>query len=179
MELTIINDIKQYCHQISMIKTTEILFSEQVRMACSQNHCGCWGKTWTCPPGCGSVSELQAIVMQYENMLIMTNVVKLEDSFDLEGMNSGRKQFSEYLHQLNKKYQITTRKMMIFGVGSCEFCQQCTYPEAECRHPLEKFIALEAAGIDVVSLAQTANIKYYNGKNTVTYFAAILYHEDR
>jgi predicted metal-binding protein len=117
--------------------------------------------------------------MQYENMLIMTKVVKLEDSFDLESMDSGRKHFSEYLHQLNKKYQITTRKMMIFGVGSCELCHQCTYPEAECRHPLEKFIALEAAGIDVASLAQTAKVNYYNGKNTVTYFAAILYHEDR
>jgi hypothetical protein len=40
-------------------------------------------------------------------------------------------------------------------------------------------IALEAAGIDVVALAKTANINYYNGKNTVTYFAAILYHEDK
>jgi len=179
MESAVINDIKQYCHQVKRIKTTEIIFSEHVRLACKQNHCGCWGKTWSCPPGCGSLEELKTICLQYEYILIMTKVIDLTDPFDLESMNKGRSDFTKYLHRLNKKYQITAKEMMILGVGSCEYCLQCSYPKAACRHPQEKMIALEAAGIDVVALAKTANINYYNGKNTVTYFAAILYHEDK
>lgn len=174
-----INDIKQHCHQVNTIKVSEILFSEHVRKACEQNHCGCWGKTWACPPGCGSLEELKATCTQYDNILIMTKVINLKDSFDLESMNLGRNDFTQYLRQLNKKYQITAKKMMMLGVGSCELCTQCTYPDAGCRHPQEKIIALEAVGIDVVALAKTANINYYNGKNTVTYFAAILYCEDK
>lgn len=179
MKQEMIQNILHHTDQSRVILTSEILFSKQVRTACEQNHCGCWGKTWTCPPGCGSIEQLQSNIIQYKNMLIMTKIIFLRDSFDIEQMNEGRKEFQNYLHQINQKYQMTTRGMMILGVGGCEVCPICTYPSEPCRYPQKKIISLEAAGIDVVSLAKTAKINYYNGKNTITYFAAILYHEDR
>lgn len=178
MNQKIIDDIKNQFDEVSIVKTTECLFSHHVRNACEQNQCGCWGKNWRCPPASGSIEELKALVQSYSNMLLFTKVVKLVDSFDVEAMDQGRKEFTKYLRFLNHTHHLTTNHMMILGVGGCDLCQPCSYPKEECRYPEDSFMSLEATGIDVVALAKSASLKYYHGPNTVTYFAAILYNEE-
>lgn len=178
MNQKIIEDIKHQFNEVGIVKTTECLFSHHVRQACEQNQCGCWGKNWRCPPACGSSEELKILVQSYPNMLLFTKIIQLEDSFDVEAMDRGRKAFTNSLRLLNHTHHLTDNHMMILGVGACDLCYPCPYPKEECPHLEDSFIALEATGIDVVALAKKANIKYYHGSNTVTYFAAILYHEE-
>ncbi|NLD26607.1 MAG: DUF2284 domain-containing protein, partial [Acholeplasmataceae bacterium] len=63
----------------------------------------------------------------------------------------------------------------ILGPGACSLCHECTYPDQACRYPERAIPPLEALGIDVLSLAKTAQLKYYNGTNSITYFAAIFF----
>ena len=43
----------------------------------------------------------------------------------------------------------------------------------DCVSPDDAIASLEAHGIFVSNLAQSSDMKYINGKNTVTYFGAI------
>jgi predicted metal-binding protein len=61
----------------------------------------------------------------------------------------------------------------VYGAGGCRVCPACAYPEP-CRFPEQAVSAVEAAGINVTELSRTANLKYNNGPNTVTYFSMIL-----
>lgn len=164
--------------EVRVLSTTELVFSSDVRKACIQNLCGRYNTNWSCPPACGSIEELKAIIQSYQHILIVTKIYQLQDPFDLETMEEGRKEITSLLRKLNKKYQLTKNNMMILGVGSCDLCSPCLYPSKACSYPEERIIALEGAGIDCLALAKSANIKYYNGQNTLTYFAAILYNEE-
>lgn len=178
MNAKIIKEIRNACNDVSFIKTSELSFSHHVRQACEQNQCGCWNTNWRCPPACGSIETLKKQIQSYPNMLLFTKIVMIEDSFDVEKMDQGRKEFTKFLRLLNQNHHIVTHNMMILGVGACDLCSPCPYPYETCRHPEDSFTSLEATGIDVVTLAKSANIKYYHGPNTVTYFASILYHEE-
>ncbi|MGN0492698.1 MAG: DUF2284 domain-containing protein [Acutalibacteraceae bacterium] len=42
------------------IKTSEIVFSEEVRHICEGNQCRNYGKTWACPPAVGTFEECRS-----------------------------------------------------------------------------------------------------------------------
>ncbi|MGD9887273.1 MAG: DUF2284 domain-containing protein [Bacilli bacterium] len=175
MNENLISEIKNFFDEISIIKTSQLSFSLLVRKACEQNQCGFFDKNWRCPPACGSIEELRTLIQSFSSMLVFTKIVVLQDSFDFESMNLGRKEVFRFLRLINKKYELAKHKMMILGAGSCDLCSPCLYPHEACRYPDESFISLEASGIDVGELAKAANVKYFNGPNTVTYFAAVLF----
>ncbi|MFC1532843.1 DUF2284 domain-containing protein [Thermodesulfobacteriota bacterium] len=66
-------------------------------------------------------------------------------------------------------------KFKILGAGGCSQCKQYTYIDEEpCRRPDDALVSLEACGIDVIRLMKDNGLKYYNGKNTVTYIGGIM-----
>ena len=59
-------------------------------------------------------------------------------------------------------------------------CNPCAYVNGEpCRNPDDAIIAVEACGIDVMGLMKDHGLKYYNGKNTVTFIGGILYNQEQ
>ena len=67
--------------------------------------------------------------------------------------------------------------LLILSNEGCGKCIKCTYPDSPCIFPESLFPSIESYGVAVNHLAATANIHYINGKDTVTYFGAILYNE--
>lgn len=165
--------IKGQVHQYQMIDTNSISFSLEVRKSCMQNHCGMYKKNWMCPPAVGEVSELREKYCQYQQALVFTKLYMLEDSYDQDGMDRGLKDIKSFIDDL--KEALIGLDYKILGAGSCTICSECTYPVFLCKNPQLAMPSLEAVGIDVVDLANKCQINYYNGKNTVTYFAAIFF----
>lgn len=60
------------------IKSTEIIFSDDVFASCKQNTCGNYGKNYTCPPLSDMMDENKARFLEYNNAIIINKSYFLE-----------------------------------------------------------------------------------------------------
>jgi predicted metal-binding protein len=146
----------------------------EVRAACAQNKCGRFGKSWSCPPGCGSLDECTARIRRYAKGLIVQTIGKLEDEFDGEGMMDAEQRHSKSFRRLSGELRRDYPNMLSMGTGSCSICDQCTYPDAPCRDPHGASSPMEAFGMMVNDVCRANGVKYYHGKGTITYTGCFL-----
>ena len=65
-------------------------------------------------------------------------------------------------------------KVLHLGAGGCHVCERCAKMDDQpCRFPEKAVSSLETYGVNVSELAKSAGMKYINGQDTVTYFAAM------
>lgn len=170
----LVKNLEAVVDEYGEISSDKLVFSKELIESCKMNHCGKYNKSWMCPPALGNQANLlKKYQEKYNKVFVFTKIQKLSDPFDIEGMDQGRKAVEKILRDLINI--IKGFDYQILGPGTCSICTECTYPEAECRFPHLANPSLEAIGINVMDLANLCSIKYYNGVNTVTYFAAIFY----
>lgn len=167
----IIARAKSLMWQYAEIAPENIVFSQDVVNACKANYCGNYNKCWTCPPNVGSLEELKQKYQSYRYAFVFTTKHVIEDSFDLDGMLAAR---SKHDAVENVIREVLPQGCEVLGSEGCLICEKCAFP-APCRFPERARRAVEACGIDVVALSRTAQINYYNGENTVTYFSLIFW----
>ena len=156
-----------------------LTFEDEVRDMCVQNTCGIYGKTWNCPPACGTVAELEAVCRHYSKGILFNTVKHIEDSFDWEGMMDGARDLSDVLDAANTAAgALGMTDYRVFGNGGCNVCENCSYPDRPCVFPEKLFTPIEACGVNVMQTALASGFKYINGTNTVTYFGMVLYNEE-
>jgi len=164
-----------------VIDTSDISLDKSFRDMCASNACGAYGKCWMCPPDIGDIETLMAEIANYKYALVYQTVSDLEDSFDFEGMIDAKKQSYKLAQNIRGVFalpQIGT--VLHLGAGGCGVCKVCAKKTNEpCRHPDLAMPSLEAYGVNVSKLATAADMKYVNGQDTVTYFAAVLFNTER
>lgn len=164
-------------YRAKVISTELIETDASFRDMCAMNSCGVYGKCWMCPPDVGDIEKLMSDVKSYDFALVYQSVSELEDSFDFEGMIEAKKRS----YSLQQKVRAKCEDMPFFSVlylgsGGCGVCETCSKVEGKpCRHPKLATPSLEAYGINVSQLASASEMKYINGKDTVTYFGAVLF----
>jgi len=161
--------------QTALIPPNELPFSLDVTKACEQNFCGRYGRCWTCPPAVGTAEENREKLLKFGHIFIATHVGRLEDSFDIEGMEDARVRAFEILGELSVRLADSGIPHRTLGCGACSVCEKCTCPDEPCRFPEQAIVSVEACGVNVVTLASQCGINYHNGANTVTYFFALLF----
>ena len=163
--------------EYGIISTGAIPFSPAVVEACARNACGMYGKTWTCPPGVGTLEELKRKITAYPKAAVFTCRFDLEDSFDYEGMAAGQKETKKVLKAVTADMRAAGETFLALGSEGCSLCRSCTYPDSPCRHPELAAPSMEACGINVMQLSKDVGIRYNNGPDTVTYFCMILFED--
>jgi predicted metal-binding protein len=163
--------------QYGIIPTMQIPFSQEIRKICEQNSCRKHATTWACPPAVGTFIECREKCLSFESALVFNAVYPIEDSFDFEGMLAAHKEFKTICDKLYLMVNTQTNEFLLLSNESCIRCTKCTYPNSPCRFPDMLFPSIEGFGIVVADLAKHARIGYVNGKNTVTYFGMLLYHD--
>lgn len=161
--------------QWGILTTPEITFHPEVRRICESNQCGKYGQTWCCPPALGTYEACRKQTLAYERAFVFTGKYDLEDSYDFEGMMATGEQFRQMCCHIRRDWRTRFGDCALYATGGCRHCKDCTYPNAPCRFPEEMIQSLEGLGIMVNCLAETLQINYINGKNTVTYFGMILF----
>ncbi|MDR2258318.1 MAG: DUF2284 domain-containing protein, partial [Treponema sp.] len=43
----------------------------EARQGCEVNKCGSYGKTWSCPPGCGTLEDCEAKLRKHKRGLLL------------------------------------------------------------------------------------------------------------
>lgn len=162
-------------HEYGFVSTDDLIVSESVRNLCKDNVCGCYGKTWACPPGVGTLEECAKKMKAYKNIFVYTTKHELEDSFDWEGMMNGKKQHEKWEPAVVELFRKYYDDIMVLSTEGCAKCENCTYPDKPCRFPEKLHPSIESYGVEVNRLAKSAGVHYINGKNTVTYFSCIFF----
>lgn len=164
-------------HKAVILRAADIVLSEQFRDICKGNQCGKYGRCWMCPPDIPPVQEVMERVRSYSYALWYQTIAPLEDSFDIEGMMRAKDNHVK----LSQKLQKSTMPMLpedslYLSCGGCHLCPICAKEDGlPCRMPDKAMPSLEGYCVDVYNTTRNTELKYTNGKNTVTYFGAILF----
>jgi len=169
--------LAKYGAVFATVNVGGIRFDPAFRAACEKNACGFYGACWMCPPDVGEIMTLIARAQSYDRALVFQTVHPIEDSFDIEGMQRASHKHNRLTRRLQHAAEKRQIDCFLLGAGACGGCKTCARKSGEpCRHPSRAVVPLEAAGVDVMQLAKLSNLPYMNGKNTVTYFGALLFH---
>lgn len=178
MERLIDKVLELGAYKASIVDVKDIPMDVSFRAMCESNVCGKFGRNHQCPPHVGEIEVLMQKIRSYQKILVYQTVTNLEDSYDFEGMmEAGNKlnQLAQTLYDYVKE-TFPTMQFLHLGAGGCRVCKTCAILTDEpCRFPDRAIGSLEAYGINVSKLAEIANMKYINGKDTVTFFGAILF----
>ena len=161
----------------SVIPVESIETDASFRDMCAANVCGNYGRNWMCPPDAGDIHDLMAALRTYSYALVYQTVSELEDSYDFEGMMDAGAAHNRLMVELRRGIDtLALPRVLHLGAGGCRMCEVCAKRTGEaCRHPDLAVASLETYGVNVSKLAPAAGMKYINGKDTVTYFGAVLF----
>ena len=164
-------------YRASVIPVESVETDASFRDMCAANVCGNYGRNWMCPPDAGDIHELMAELRTYTYILVYQTVTELEDSYDFEGMMDAGVAHNRLMIELRDRLsRENLSRVLHLGAGGCRMCEVCAKRTNEpCRHPDLAVASLETYGINVSRLAPAAGMKYINGKDTVTYFGAVLF----
>ncbi len=147
---------------------------KEAREACEKNTCGRYGKSWSCPPGCGSLDECTALIRRYGKGLIVQTIGKLEDEFDGEGMMEAAHRHAQTFRHFSRVLRKEYPDMLPVGSESCSACDACSFPESPCRDPHGASSPMEAYGMMVNEVCRANGLEYYHGKGTITFTGCYL-----
>lgn len=149
-----------------------------VRAMCNADKCRMYGKTWACPPGCGSIEDYQKLIDASDTCVVVQSVGQLEDDFDIETMMETEHVHKQRFTQLVDAVRGLAGDLSIdptfLSAGACTVCKECTYPDAPCRFPNKRLTSMEAAGLVVSDVCASASIPYNHGKGTIAYTSCVL-----
>lgn len=152
----------------------KLVFMPEVRDMCASDKCARYGKSWSCPPACGTLEEISARARAYETGILVQTVGQLEDSFDWEGIQDAadrqKKSFLLMWDELKKQLP----DVFALGTGTCTICETCTYPDAPCRFPDRCTPSMEACGLLVSDVCKLCGVPYNHGKDTISYTGCFL-----
>ena len=147
----------------------------EVRDMCSADRCRSYGKSWSCPPACGSIEYAARRISQYRRGLIVQTTGKLEDEFDLQAIAAIEARHKKALLNLARQARLLFPGCLPLSSGTCSLCRKCTYPDRPCRFPGKRLSSMEAYGLLVSDVSRRSGLGYYYGTGTMTYTSCVLY----
>ena len=146
----------------------------EVREMCASGRCRRYGKSWSCPPACGSIEETAGRMAAYTGGVLVQTTALLEDEFDIDGMNRAQEAHKKRFFDLARQARLLCPDVLPLTAGSCTLCRSCTCPGRPCRFPNKMLSSMEAYGLLVSDVCKDAGLPYYYGPRTLTYSACIL-----
>ena len=161
-------------YQAEYLDADRIKCYPEVRKTCEGNGCGNYNKTWTCPPGVGTLEECEARLRRFDKMLLFSKKYELEDSFDIEGMGEALLDLTKTVAVFDVMIRPVLSEFILLSNEGCDRCKVCTYPDEPCRFPELVHHSISSYGLYVAELAKTAGVNYNNGPATVTSLGALM-----
>lgn len=146
----------------------------EVRDMCADNRCAVYGKSWSCPPACGTIEECGEKMKAFSCGVLVQSVGELEDSWDFEGMQELEATHKERFGQLAHAMQEAKGTILPLTAGCCTLCAKCAYPEP-CRFPEKLMSSMEAFGLVVNEVCTANGAAYYYGPNKLAYSSCVLF----
>ncbi len=148
---------------------------DAVREMCAADRCGCYGRNWACPPGCGSLNHISERLLRYHSGLLVQTTGALRDDFDIETMDAISGTHRVHFLNLARQARLLAPDCLPLSAGPCLVCRKCTYPNRPCRFPTKAISSMEAYGLLVSDICIRSGLQYNYGPKTLTYTSCILF----
>lgn len=153
----------------------ELEFSERIRWIC-ENECPMYGKSWACPPAVGTVEQCKARCMKYENCLMISTIVEVNDIANIEETLKTRGDHEAITNQVRDFMREQDIDPYVLSSEACAVCEQCAYKEGKkCRLPDRMHPCIESHGINILPMIEELGLMFQYGENVVTWFSLLLY----
>lgn len=159
---------------VARLDPATIELRKDVRAMCASGKCRMYGKSWSCPPACGTLEEQRARIARYREGILVQTVGQLEDSMDGEGMMEAEAQHKAHFEALHERLRKDYPDLLACSAGTCTRCKTCSYPDAPCRFPERMTSSMEAMGMLVLEVCKANGLNYYYGPNTIAYTSCFL-----
>ena len=156
------------------LNTAALQALPEVREMCAAGRCRRYGKSWSCPPACGSLEECQGRMRAYTGGVLVQTTAELADDFDYESMSKAQEVHKKNFFTLARQTRLLIPDCLPLTAGSCTICRSCTCPDRPCRFPNKMLSSMEAYGLLVSAVCEASGLPYYYGPGTLTYSACIL-----
>jgi len=151
-------------------------FIEAVRDMCASDKCRSYNRSWSCPPGCGTLEEIAEICRPYTAGILVQTICNMEDGgFDYETVTESGFEHLDRFHAMCEKLNDNSTLFFAMGMGACQYCEECSYPDEPCRAPDFMSPSMEACGILVSDVCTDNNLQYYYGPDVVAYLSCFLF----
>jgi predicted metal-binding protein len=141
------------------------------RSICENNRCGCYGVTWSCPPGVCLPEECAPMVASYQSACIMHKVY-VRGTEDIEEFG---RSFQSLCRKAKHILEDSGFDALVLSDGRCSFCDECSYP-GPCRHPGECLPSVSGMGIDMGAYLGSAGMDFVFDDDVITLYGIILAH---
>lgn len=157
------------------LDSKELEFSDRIRWIC-EHECPMHGKTWACPPGVGSVECCKAKCLSYENCLMISTIVEVDDISNIEETLATRPQHEAITDQVGELLRQQGVEPYILSTEACAICDRCAILDGQpCRFPDKMHPCVESQGINVVPVMESCGMEFQFGCNVVTWISLLLY----
>ncbi len=160
--------------EAAALDVTTLLPRPEVREMCSADKCRAYGKNWTCPPYCGTLSECGERMSRYANGILLQTVGTLTKRIDTAAYRAAEQRHLELFREFSALVRAEHPDALCLGAGGCRICEVCAYPEP-CRFPEKALSSMEAYGLFVTQVCRDNGVLYHHGEKTITYTACVLF----
>ncbi len=160
--------------EAGQMDVSTLMLRPEVREMCAADRCRSYGKSWGCPPYCGTLEEAGEKIIKFSNGIIVQTVGQLEDQFDFESMKSIEQRHTESFDQWLPMVFSLFPGAMPMAAGVCTRCTPCLCPDKPCPFPELVSPSMEAYGLVVSDVCRENGMKYYYGELTISYTSCIL-----
>ena len=160
--------------RVAPLETSALAIRREVREMCAADRCHAFGRSWSCPPACGTLEQCQTRVDRYRRGILLQTTGLLEDDFDAEAIQKTQARHKAAFSHLARQIRQLYPDCLPLTAGCCTLCRRCTYPGKPCRFPNKRFSSMEAYGLLVSDVCLKTGLKYYYGPKTITYTSCIL-----
>lgn len=151
----------------------ELRVRPEVRDMCSSGNCRAFGKNWACPPVCGELAEFQCRIDDRATCHVVQTVRRLRREFDGKTMMEAERVQKQRLSEVADRLRDDGVDALVLAAGTCTVCEKCAYPDP-CRFPEKRLSSMEAAGLLVSDVCNSAGVPYNHGRLTIAYTSCIL-----
>ena len=176
------DDLIQLAREIGFSHVGQLLMESlaalpEIRDMCAADRCKRYGKSWSCPPACGSLESCAARMKAYHAGVLVQTTAMLEDEFDADAIHLTQERHKAMFQTFARQVRLLYADCLPLTSGTCTLCKTCTYPDRPCRFPKKRFSSMEAYGLFVSDVCKKSGLPYYYGPGTLTYTSCILVKE--
>ena len=157
------------------LEMSALVFRSEVREMCAADRCRAYGRSWSCPPACGTPEQCVARMSKYGRGVLVQTTGELEDDFDLEAIARTEQRHKKAFLDLTRQVRLLYPGCLPLTAGCCTLCRRCTYPDKPCRFPQKRLSSMEAYGLLVSDVCLKSGLPYNHGPRTMTYTSCILF----
>ena len=99
-------------------------FSDRIRWIC-QHECPMYGKSWACPPAVGEVDACKKHCGTYENCLLISTIVEVEDITNIEETLATRPEHEAVTNQVRDLFRGHGIEPYVLSTEACAECSRC------------------------------------------------------